>query len=96
MSECENCYWLDNNNTCVYVDGYRPDIDGDCSNRLEKEFVQEIKENVVSDCVNKFAEILSNIPLMCGENCPVKCNWGTTMSCKDMCKAWLREQLKEV
>lgn len=57
MNECENCYWLDND-TCGYVDGYRPDIDGDCSNLLEKEFAQEIKENVISDCIDECIRII--------------------------------------
>lgn len=48
----------------------------------------------IDDCIDKFAEILSNIKEMCGRNCPVNCNWGTTTNCKDMCKKWLAEQLK--
>lgn len=57
------------------------------------------REKAVADgmdiAIDKFAEILSNIPNICGTQCPVKCNWGTEDSCKEMCKKWLAEQLKD-
>ncbi|MCQ2369250.1 MAG: hypothetical protein MJ007_02100 [Paludibacteraceae bacterium] len=53
------------------------------------------RADTIDECIDKFAEIMSNMYQICGRSCPVNCNWGTTTSCKDMCKKWLFEQLKE-
>ena len=55
---------------------------------------KQIRNDAIDECADKFADILSNVPNLCGRSCPVKCNWGTEKSCKDMCKKWLLEQLK--
>lgn len=53
------------------------------------------RADAIEVCADLFAEILSNISNICGTNCPIKCNWGTEDTCKDMCKKWFIEQLKE-
>lgn len=60
-----------------------------------QDLIENAKDKAIKECVDKFADILSNIKEICGRNCPVKCDWGTENSCKDMCKKWLEEQLKE-
>lgn len=61
-----------------------------------REHDKEVYNKATDDCIDKFADILSNIKEICGRNCPVNCNWGTTTNCKDMCRKWLAEQLKSV
>ena len=58
------------------------------------EVIRIEKEKAINDCIDMFADILSNIPNICGRQCPVKCNWGTEENCKEMCRKWLKEQLK--
>lgn len=60
-----------------------------------KRLLAEERNKAIDDCIDKFANILSNIPNICGRQCPVKCNWGTEENCKEMCKKWLKEQLKD-
>lgn len=56
---------------------------------------KQIKTDAIDECIDKFAEIMSNMHQICGRSCPVDCNWGTTTNCKVECKKWLRKQLKE-
>lgn len=56
---------------------------------------RQIRADAIEECIDKFAEILSNIPNICGIECPVRCSWGAEGSCKEMCKKWLAEQLKD-
>lgn len=65
-----------------------------CMKCAEKQ-LEEYEGQIINKAIDKFAEILSNIPNICGRQCPVKCNWGTEDSCKEMCKKWLSEQLKD-
>lgn len=62
--------------------------------RKESDYEQG-RTDTIDECIDKFAEIMSNMKQICGRSCPVNCNWGTTTSCKDMCKKWLFEKLKE-
>lgn len=66
-----------------------------CALGILEEYEREVRSKAIDDCIDKFAEILSSIPQMCGINCPVNCNWGTNTSCIDMCKKWLREKIKD-
>ena len=63
---------------------------------LCKAYFEKGRADAIEKCIDKFAEIMSNMHQICGRSCPVDCNWGTTTNCKDKCKKWLKEQLKEV
>ncbi|MDO4802584.1 MAG: hypothetical protein Q4A15_10510 [Prevotellaceae bacterium] len=72
---------------CVYKDGM-------CELDVDEAYEQG-KADMIEECIDKFAEIMSNMHQICGRSCPVDCNWGTTTNCKDKCKKWLKKQLKE-
>lgn len=57
--------------------------------------VESTRAETIEECADLFSNILPDMTNVCGINCPVKCNWGTEESCKDMCKKWFLEQLKE-
>lgn len=60
-----------------------------------RDMIEQIRADAIEKCIDKFAEIMSNMHQICGRSCPVDCNWGAEGKCKDRCKKWLREQLKE-
>lgn len=84
----------------VYKQGYQ---DGGSDMEQAKQIIidsllkqiEQIRAEVIEECADKFADVLSNMNEICGRNCPIKCNWGTEIGCKDMCKQWFLEQLKE-
>lgn len=59
------------------------------------EYDKQIRAYAIEECAELFANTLSNMTQICGNNCPIKCNWGTEETCKDMCKKWFIKQLKE-
>lgn len=63
--------------------------------KWKEEHDAKVRADAIEECADKFADILSDIPNLCGTLCPVKCNWGTEENCKTMCKKWLLERLKE-
>ena len=62
---------------------------------IVEDYEEQIRAEVIDECADLFSNILSDMTNVCGINCPVKCNWGTEESCKDMCKKWLLEKFKE-
>lgn len=62
---------------------------------IAEDSYQQGKADEIKECADKFADILSDMPNLCGTLCPVKCNWGTEENCKTMCKKWLLAKLKE-
>lgn len=57
--------------------------------------IKQGRTDAIEVCAELFADTLSNMTQICGNNCPIKCSWGTEETCKDMCKKWFIEQLKE-
>jgi hypothetical protein len=57
--------------------------------------IEKGRADTIEECADLFADILSNMKQICGINCPIKCNWGTEKSCKDICREWFIEQVKE-
>lgn len=87
MSKCDNCK----------VRKYCEDFFclGGITCDETRDMIEQIRTDAIDECADIFADVLSNVPNLCGRSCPVKCNWGTEKSCKDMCKEWFLEQLKE-
>lgn len=51
--------------------------------KLIAEHDKQIRKDTIDGCIDKFAEIMINIPLLCNENCPVDCDWRTEETCKE-------------
>ena len=88
MNVCSECKYR---NPCEQLNHL--DVDSTCSDL--RMFVDEIRTDAIEECTDKFAEIMSNMPQICGRSCPVDCAWGTEETCKNIIKKWLAEQIKE-
>lgn len=62
--------------------------------KKQAEHDAKVRAEVINECSELFAETMTNMTNICGTNCPIKCNWGTEETCKDMCKKWFIEQLR--